>query len=265
LIVQVIKRDLSARMEAATMSLQMQRSSRPEVEPEPNVGLPTIVFPICNNPLLRVGLEKILSDAGFSVWREIIEEPSLLPNIHDGVRVLFIIDGNTHGAGAVETIATLKARAPAGRIVILADAFQSADIAAAWEAGAHGFCLSTHRHDVLIKFLELVMLGEAVLPSEIVLPLTEEGERYAAPPPADGLPQAEAAALANRRLSNREAEILVCLKEGAPNKVIARKLNLSEATVKVHVKAILKKVGVCNRTQAALWATRNIPASLKSQ
>jgi two-component system nitrate/nitrite response regulator NarL len=247
------------------MSLQMQRSSRTEVEPDPSSGLPTIVFPICNNPLLRVGLEKILSDAGFGVWREIIEEPSLLPNIHSEVRVLFIIDGNTYGAGAVEMIAELKARAPEGRIVILADAFQPAAIAAAWDAGAHGFCLSTHRHDVLIKFLELVMLGEAVLPSEIVLSLAEGGERYAPPLPADAMPQAEAVELANRKLSNREAEILVCLKEGAPNKVIARRLNLSEATVKVHVKAILKKVGVCNRTQAALWATRNIPASLTSQ
>ena len=51
---------------------------------------------------------------------------------------------------------------------------------------------------------------------------------------------------------------MTCLRDGAPNKVIARKLNLSEATVKVHVKAILKKIGASNRTQAALWATRYV-------
>ena len=62
----------------------------------------------------------------------------------------------------------------------------------------------------------------------------------------------------SRKLSSREAQILTCLRDGAPNKVIARQLNLSEATVKVHVKAILKKIGACNRTQAALWAARHV-------
>ncbi len=62
----------------------------------------------------------------------------------------------------------------------------------------------------------------------------------------------------------RETQILAYLREGAPNKVIARKLNLSESTVKVHVKAILKKVGACNRTQAALWATRHVPVDIEA-
>jgi len=52
----------------------------------------------------------------------------------------------------------------------------------------------------------------------------------------------------------RELEILACLVSGHPNKIISRQLEISEATVKVHVKAILRKIGVQNRTQAAIWA-----------
>ena len=71
-----------------------------------------------------------------------------------------------------------------------------------------------------------------------------------------------------RTLSSREAEILQCLMQGAPNKVIARKLDVAEATVKVHIKAILRKIRVANRTQAAMWAVNHLSgggeASLQS-
>jgi two-component system nitrate/nitrite response regulator NarL len=61
------------------------------------------------------------------------------------------------------------------------------------------------------------------------------------------------------KLSVREREILSCLREGAPNKLIARKLEITEATIKVHVKAILRKIGAANRTQAAMWASQRLP------
>jgi two-component system nitrate/nitrite response regulator NarL len=60
------------------------------------------------------------------------------------------------------------------------------------------------------------------------------------------------------KLSAREMEIVGLLKEGAPNKVIALKLDITEATIKVHVKAILRKIGASNRTQAAMWAQQHM-------
>jgi two-component system, NarL family, nitrate/nitrite response regulator NarL len=66
-----------------------------------------------------------------------------------------------------------------------------------------------------------------------------------------------AAAIANK-LSAREAQILVHLTRGASNKLIARGLGVAEATVKVHVKAILRKVNAANRTQAAMWAQQHM-------
>jgi two-component system nitrate/nitrite response regulator NarL len=60
-----------------------------------------------------------------------------------------------------------------------------------------------------------------------------------------------------RALSTQEKRILRYLVDGSSNKVIARKIDIAEATVKVHVKAILRKIRVHNRTQAAVWAINN--------
>lgn len=211
---------------------------------------PVVVFPICTSPLLRLGLEKILADVGFAVHREMIDDHTGLPEVPAGAPVLFIIDGNSFAEGVVDLIRKAKAHIPKAKIVLLADHFDSALVSVAWKAGADGFCLSTYPHDVLVTSFELVMLGEAILPSDIVLTIATGRE--------------EMLDLQRGKLSNREAEILGFLKEGAPNKVIARSLNLSEATVKVHIKAILKKAGVRNRTQAALWARRYAAVNLEA-
>jgi two-component system nitrate/nitrite response regulator NarL len=61
----------------------------------------------------------------------------------------------------------------------------------------------------------------------------------------------------NRSLSPRERQILICVAEGKSNKLIARQYSLSEATVKVHLKAVLRKLGKHNRTEAAIWAVEH--------
>jgi len=63
-------------------------------------------------------------------------------------------------------------------------------------------------------------------------------------------------------LSRRESQILQCLVDGLPNKTIARNLDMAEATVKVHLKSILRKLNVQNRTQAAIWGMNN-PSQLR--
>jgi two-component system nitrate/nitrite response regulator NarL len=221
-----------------------------------------VVFPVCTNPLLRLGLESILSETVFVVWHDIVDGFSSLPAIEDESSALFIIDASSFTSGAIDLVRRLKAHAPAARIVMLADAFDPDIVPSAWDAGVHGFCLSTQKQDVIVKSLELVMLGEAILPATIVLPIAGTGAHTARHTPEEGTFDGKINGHQSRKLSSREAQILTCLRDGAPNKVIARKLNLSEATVKVHVKAILKKIGACNRTQAALWATRYVSTDL---
>jgi two-component system, NarL family, nitrate/nitrite response regulator NarL len=220
-----------------------------------------IIFPVCRNHVLRLGLESLLSETDFTVWHENIDGFARLPVVQDELPALFIIDAGSFANGALDLVKRLKTHAPAARIAIVADAFEPHAVLMAWDAGVQGFCLSTQEREVFIKSLELVMLGEAVLPATIVLPVAGRAAHHSHHEFVDGLHHRKAGCPV---LSSREVEILTCLRDGAPNKVIARKLSLSEATVKVHVKAILKKIGVCNRTQAALWATRLAPTDWTS-
>jgi DNA-binding NarL/FixJ family response regulator len=144
-------------------------------------------------------------------------------------------------------------------VAVLGDRERPADIVAAFQSGANVYFDSRERWDAFIKALELVMLGETILPLELLFYVRcPEGEETST---KIGLHQPEPAAkrsqLAERewpQLSVRENGILRCIVEGASNKVIARTIDITEATVKVHVKAILRKVRVRNRTQAAIWA-----------
>ncbi len=219
------------------------------------------VFPVCSSSLLRLGLENILSGTRFVMQNAKFDDSSDLPDGDAGAPVLFIVDGGNHPGDAVDVVRHLRTQSATGKIVVLADQFEIGTVTAAWAAGANGFCLSNIRHDILVRSLELVMLGEVVLPFALALSAMEELAHHAHAHPAESTWNVDNSDLKGRKLSSREAEILLYLQEGAPNKVIARKLKLSEATVKVHVKAILRKVGAGNRTQAALWAAHNLTNS----
>jgi two-component system, NarL family, nitrate/nitrite response regulator NarL len=111
----------------------------------------------------------------------------------------------------------------------------------------------------LVKALDLVMLGETFIPAAVSLALLNQTASRpqfrsgvsTAPLPANDFAPAS-------RLSTREAQILHHLTRGASNKLIARDLGVAEATVKVHIKAILRKVKAANRTQAAMWAQQHL-------
>src|SRR5207344_776288 len=134
------------------------------------------------------------------------------------------------------------------------------------EAGANGYVLKQVDYGTLTKSLDLVMLGETVLSSSVIELFTRQskpisgGQRLLKGPTR----QASEAEYQRtpRKFSNREAEILDCLTRGEANKLIARKFDITEATVKVHIKAILRKIQVKNRTQAAIWAHANLPSSV---
>ena len=159
-----------------------------------------------------------------------------------------------------ETVTTLKAQYPQARIALIADGSDLSSVKIARSAGVDGFCSPARGCEVLIKSLELVMLGEAVLPTHLMTLLLDmvpvSAELDAQDKAGVGREWSDAGL---PKLSTREAEILHCLTEGAPNKMIARKLDVAEATVKVHIKALLRKIGAANRTQAAIWATTHLP------
>ena len=132
---------------------------------------------------------------------------------------------------------------PTARIVVLADDLSVDVLRAAMGGGADGFLIKNVSPEALIQSLQLIMLGEKVFPTNLasmLLDMNAAGPQHSV-----------------RGLSPREQEILQALVTGASNKMIAIQLGITEATVKVHLKTLLRKIDVNNRTQAAIWAMNN--------
>ena len=236
-------------MTAQTLTLVHNRISQSDP------AVPTTL--ICDSFLLRSALENLLRDTPFAISETAsVTGPRRVCHCAAGT-ALMIIEASQNTGRVLEVIKQVKGQSPETRIVALADQFNLSFVRTANEAGVTGFCLTTGGPEVLSKALELVMLGESVLPFEVVRSIIDRA-------PQDQSFQGSTAEsklsdLKECKLSAREAQILVCLTEGAPNKIIARKFDITEATIKVHVKAILRKIGVANRTQAAMWASERLP------
>jgi two-component system nitrate/nitrite response regulator NarL len=223
----------------------------------------------CKNSMLREGIKHILSSTRYKVHPEDLScRGTAVPHLYGSAPFLFIIDSNLYPNGMSNVVRELKGQHANARAVILADGFDLEEMKLVLQAGADGYCLATTGCEAMIKYLDLIMLGEVVFPSSAflnaMLPASETiASRKESTAPITMTPlQAERLTETKdsviRTLSSREAEILQCLMEGAPNKVIARKLEVAEATVKVHIKAILRKIRVANRTQAAMWAVSHL-------
>ncbi len=129
-------------------------------------------------------------------------------------------------------------------VVVLAEKMVFPDLKSAMQAGACGYLLRDISLEALQPAMELVLAGEKVLPSELVDMLTHDVLMHGS---IDEMP-------ASVKLSPQEANILVGLSKGYANKVIAQRFAITEGTVKVHVKSVLRKIGAHNRTEAAVWA-----------
>jgi two-component system nitrate/nitrite response regulator NarL len=218
-------------------------------------------FLICRNTLVRTGICHILNGTRYTVSEE-LEHSSKLPAFADASPALYILDGSHAADALAETVAELKAQCSMARVVVLADHLDPTTMMRALHAGADGLCSTWMDRAALIKALELVMLGETFIASALVLTMLDETSEAHESRPSMPLTLTPANDTARRtpNLSSREVEILRRLMDGDSNKVIARKLDIAEATIKVHVKSILRKIRVTNRTQAAMWAASHLSA-----
>jgi two-component system nitrate/nitrite response regulator NarL len=216
--------------------------------------------------LLREGLARILRSADFRILASVSCADDLLPSKHQLHDPLFLIvhTGDDFDA-AVEQIELFRGQHPRGRIAIVADHYRLDELVLAFRAGANGYFADVMACDVFIKSIELVMMGETIFPPAFLsFALDPEGDRLRKAAPRNEDNQAILIPAENTlapQLSMREKSILRCLIEGHSNKCIARKIDIAEATVKVHVKAILRKIRVQNRTQAAIWGMNNWSAT----
>lgn len=228
------------------------------------------------NGLFRDGLVEILQTSRFDV---ILSAPVIdadaIALIRDQKPDLLVIDLGQDLRDTLSQIRLFKSFRADAPVAVLAPSLDS-DLAPLLQEGVSAFLSSSMRGEALIKALELVMLGETVLPQQLLATLLVNSK--SAP---TALPQLQtetsvnelkcridATAVAGERaqhnalaknettpqFSDQERRILRCLVDGDSNKSIARRIGIAEATVKVHVKAILRKIRLQNRTQAAVWA-----------
>jgi two-component system, NarL family, response regulator LiaR len=144
----------------------------------------------------------------------------------------------------VEATRAIRAAYPDVEVVALTSVLEDRMVVDAVEAGAAGYLLKETRPDDLFEAVRAAARGEVRLDPRAQQRLMRELRRPAAPEPA------------REALTEREAEVLQQLARGATNKAIAQALGVGEATVKSHVSAVLAKLGLKSRTQAALHALR---------
>jgi two-component system nitrate/nitrite response regulator NarL len=206
----------------------------------------TIVWLIGAHQLLRSGLRALFVGKGFEVAAEADSVEEILQRVSDGLAPDLIILDHTLGA---DGLLRLKASQPQAHIVVIAESAGISHLADMFGAGADGYLLKNISPNALIESLRLVDLGEKVFPSVVIDLL---GAMCAAQSELQ-----ERLRIGDVTLSRRELEIIRALAGGLSNKMIAHKLMITEATVKVHLKAILRKLSVINRTQVVVWAMQH--------
>jgi len=199
------------------------------------------------NPIYREGLVRILSQAGYTVrfFGNDVHEFDC-DKIRDVFPLLFIVDLDAVDLQVHQLVDLLHSINSRAQVVCLANAYDEVLMVRALGAGVSALLRKQISCEVLVKSLELVILGERLFPVPCL------GMKSIEPA---SVPHDDTDTVVNR-LSARELEVLDCLSIGNPNKVIARKFGITEATVKVHVKAILRKIPAHNRTEAAMWAKK---------
>jgi two-component system nitrate/nitrite response regulator NarL len=212
-----------------------------------------VTYLICQNTLLQTGVSYILEGTRYVVAQS--------ESLSEEVPGLVLLCNSVSPVDAVDTIKQLKEQYPAARVVVIGDNLDPWTVRELLTAGLDGLCPTGMPPAAMLTALDLVMLGEGFLPVSLSLAMLDQASAPHLPMMTTPTGSAEVMS----KFSSREAQILRFLTKGASNKLIARDLGVAEATVKVHVKAILRKAKAANRTQAAMWASQHLGPEGNSQ
>ncbi|WP_041320781.1 two-component system response regulator NarL [Hyphomicrobium denitrificans] len=198
---------------------------------------------IDDHPLFRKGVRQMISqDPSFKVVGEAASGQQGLELAQALNPDIVLIDINMKGMSGIDTLRRLKATDLQARYIILTVSNSEDDLIEALRAGADGYLLKDMEPEDLCTNLLKAWSGATVLQDT----LTEVLRSALLSPVGVG-------STGEETLTPREREILECLADGLNNKTIARKLGISDATVKVHVKNVLRKLNLASRLEAAVW------------
>jgi|SoiMetStandDraft_2_1073263.scaffolds.fasta_scaffold00046_19 two-component system, NarL family, nitrate/nitrite response regulator NarL len=224
-------------------------------------GASTVI--VGRRPLLREGLRALLQNTCYKIVAS-TTHASDLKNFRAlaGCQPMIIIgvdDANDNVVQAAKDIELLRGIFPESKIIIVAEIRAPTDVQQILALGPNGFIANVASRDILLKLLELTQLDQQAIVLSRPCPIpTDQADKRAesADIPSSNLSGMSAVSFGSKdpTFSKREREILLQLVQGDSNKEIARLYSITESTVKVHLKAILRKVAAHNRTQAAIWA-----------
>ena len=210
------------------------------------------VLLIDDHALVRKGIEELLQSRGVQVVASVGSGEEGVRRARELPADLILLDVKMPGMNGIETLKQLRAAGVAAPVVMLTMSREDADLGAALRGGAQGYLLKDIEPEELVPALQAALQGNNVVARELVGSLARLVGGDGGPEPAARAPAAPFA-----DLTPRELEILECIADGSSNKMIARALDISDGTVKLHVKAILRKLGMRSRVEAAVSAVEH--------
>jgi two-component system, NarL family, response regulator LiaR len=209
------------------------------------VAEPISVLIVDDHAVVREGLRTFLQlQEGIEVAGEAgdgEEAVRAAERLRPQVILMDLVMPKLDGVGAMRE---LRRRLPESRVIVLTSFGEDERLLPAIQAGAAGYLLKNAEPDEVLRAVRAAHAGETLLDPAVASRLVD-----AIAQPAGEAPREE-------QLTPREREVLALIAKGMPNKLIARELGIAEKTVKTHVGHVLAKLGVTDRTQAALHAVR---------
>jgi DNA-binding NarL/FixJ family response regulator len=204
---------------------------------------PISVLIVDDHPVVRRGLRVLLEvQDGIEVVGETGDADTALALAAEHAPDVILLDLKLPGPDGIAVLGELKARGDAARVLVLTSATEPASASLAMRSGAAGVLYKDVDPDALVRAIRAVHDGHLLLAPEAAGTLLRSASWS-----WGGL----------EALTSREREVLAELAKGRSNREIARALGVSEKTIKAHVSSVLAKLGVQDRTQAALLAVRH--------
>jgi DNA-binding NarL/FixJ family response regulator len=196
------------------------------------------VLVVDDHPLVRSGLSQLLNAAdGIDVVAAVESGREAVESVAELAPDLVLMDVSMPGMDGVAAAREILRRRPSTRIVMLTSYAEDQTVLAAIDAGASGYLLKDAEPEELVRAVRAAARGESPL----------------APRAARAVLASRSASSQDGYLTPREEEVLDLVGEGLPNKQIARRLGISEKTVKTHLTSVFQRIGVLSRTEAAIW------------
>ena len=209
---------------------------------------PIRVLLVDDHSLFRSGIRSLLQrHADFDVVGEAADGVEGIKRARQLQPDVVLLDLHMPGMSGVETLQLMREDCPDTAIIMLTVSEQSDDLALAMRAGARGYLIKNIETDYLLRAIRRAAAGETVVAEAMTGKLVAQLQAGSAERPVSDLD----------KLTPREKDILACLALGESNKFIARKLDLAESTVKIHVQNVLKKLKLSSRVQAAVFAVEH--------